>query len=109
MILLAYHILNTSTKKDNQAKEQIKEVQGEQHEEAQPLPKNWRYTSSHPKELIINDVSKGVSTWSKLHDICGSLAFISHIEPKNIHKAELDSYWLFVMQEELNQLECKQV
>ena len=38
-----------------------------------------------------------------------AIAFISHIEPKNIIEAEGDSYWLFAMQEELNQFERNQV
>ena len=53
----------------------------------QPLPMNWRYASNHPKDLIIGDVSKGVTTRSKLYDLCGHFAFISHIEPKNILEA----------------------
>ena len=35
--------------------------------------------------------------------------FVKHIKPKNIHEAEVDSYWLLVMQEELNQFEHNQV
>jgi len=61
------------------------------------LSKDWKYTSRHPKELIIGEVSKGVSTRSKLHNIFGNFAFISHIEPKNIHEAEVDSYCLLAM------------
>ena len=71
----------------------------------QPHLKDWRYATSHPKKLIISDVSKGRTTRFKLHDFCGHFAFISHIEPKNILEAEGDSYWLFAMQEELNQFE----
>ena len=33
-----------------------------------PLSKDWRFATSHPKELIIGDVSKGETTRSKLHD-----------------------------------------
>ena len=77
-------------------------------EQSQPLPKDWRYASNHPKDLI-SDVSKGVTTRSKLHDFCGHFAFISYIEPKNILEAEGDSYWLLTMQEELNQFEHNQV
>ena len=58
---------------------------------------------NHPKDLIIGDVSKGVTSHSKLHDLCGHFAFISHIEPKNILEAEVDSYWLLAMQEVLAQ------
>jgi len=52
---------------------------------------------------------RGVTIRSKLLDICGHFAFISHIEPKNILKTEGDSYWLLAMQEELNQFEHNQV
>ena len=52
---------------------------------------------------------KGVTTRSKLHELCGNFAFISHFEPKNILEAEGDSYWLLAMQEELNQFERNQV
>ena len=41
-------------KLDNQG-----EVQEVEVEPSQPLSKVWRYTTSHPKELIIGDVSKG--------------------------------------------------
>ena len=72
---------------------------------SQSILKDWRYAINNHKDLIIGDVSKGVTTYSKLHDICGHVAFISHIEPKNILEAEGDSYWLLAMQEELNQFE----
>ena len=57
----------------------------------------------------MGDASKGVTTRSKLHDLCGNFAFISHFEPKNILEVEGDSYWLLAMQEELNQFERNQV
>ena len=78
-------------------------------EPPQPLPKDWRFTPHHPNDLIIGDVSKGVTTHSKLHDLCGHYTFISNLKPKNILKAEGDSYWLLAMEEELNQFERNQV
>jgi len=78
-------------------------------EPTQSLSKDWRYATNHPENLIIVDVSKGVTTRSKFHDICSHFAFISHIKPKNILEAEGDSYWLIAMQEELNQFEHNQV
>jgi len=87
----------------------IGEVQKDEVESSQPLPKDWRYASNHPKDLSMGDVSKGVTTRSKLHELCGNFAFISHFEPKNILEAEGDSYWLLAMQEELNQVERNQV
>ena len=85
--------------------ESIGDVQEDKEESSQPLPKDWRYATNHPKELILGDVSNGVTTRSKLHDLCGNFAFISHFEPKSILEAEADSYWLLAMQEELNQFE----
>ena len=76
---------------------------------SQPLPKDWRYATNYPKDLIIGDVSKVVTTHSKLYDLCGHYTFISHFEPKDILEAEGDSYWLLTMQEELNQFERNQV
>ena len=78
------------------------EIQEVEKEPTQPLLKDWRFTSYHPKDLIIGDVSKGVTTRSKLHDLCRHYAFISHFEPKNILEADADSCWLLTMQEELN-------
>ena len=85
------------------------EVQDIEVVPTQLLLKDWRYAISHPKDLIIDDVSKRVTTRSKLYDICGHFAFISHIELKNILEVKGDSYWLLTMQEELNQFECNQV
>ena len=62
------------------------EVQEVEVETTQPLPKDWRFNPHHPKDLIIGEVSKGVTTRSKLHDLCGHYAFISHFEPKNTSK-----------------------
>ena len=64
--------------------ESIGEVQKDEVKQSQPLPKDWRYASNHPKDLIIGDVSKGVTTRSKLHNFYGHFAFIFYIEPKNI-------------------------
>ena len=95
--------------KDSLTQEDKRKLNGEVQEDevkpSQPLLKDWRYATSHPKDLIIGDVSKGVTTCSKLHNFCGHFALISHIKPKNTLKAEGDSYWLLAMQEELNQFE----
>ena len=78
-------------------------------EPTQPLPKDWRFASNHPKDLIIGDVSKGITTRSKRHDLCEILLLFHILSPKNILKTEVDSYWLFAMQVELNQFERNQV
>ena len=61
------------------------------------LPKEWRYKSSHPKELIIGDTSQGVTTRSSLKNVYNNLAFVSQIEPKSIEEAENDSNWMIAM------------
>ena len=81
------------------------EVQEGEVELSQPLLNDWRNATKHPKELIIGDVYKWVTTYCKLHDICNHYAFFSHIELKNILEAESNSYWLLAMQEEINQFE----
>ena len=68
--------------------EPIGDVQEDKKESSQPLHRDWRFATNHPKELILGDVSKGVTTRSKLHDLCGNVAFISHFEPKSILEAE---------------------
>jgi hypothetical protein len=40
------------------------------------LPKSWNVVNSHPKELIISEIEHGVSTRSKLKDICNNMAFL---------------------------------
>jgi len=85
------------------------ELQDSEVDPIQPLQKDWRYATSHPKDFIIGDVSKRVTTHPKLHDICGHFAFIFHTELKNILEVEGNSYWLLSMQEELNQFERNQV
>ena len=100
---------DSSIQEDKPKLDEQCEVQEVEVAPTQLLPKDWKYATSHPKGLIICDVSKGVITRSKLHDFCGHFAFISHIEPKNILEAEGNSYWLLAMQEELNQFERKQV
>jgi hypothetical protein len=73
------------------------------------LPKSWNVVHSHPKELIIGEIEHGVSTRSKLKDICNNMAFLSQIEPKNINEAIEDESWILAMQEELNQFERNKV
>ena len=114
----------TSTKKTegvNNNEEPTKEQEDDQNTEGDqaqgdentstvdPLPKEWRYAHGHPKELIIGDPSKGVSTRSSLRNICDYLAFVSQIEPKTIEEAECDSNWINAMQDELNQFKRNNV
>ena len=89
------------------------EVERNQESSLEPidpsLPKDWKYSSSHPQEQIIGDPNQGVRTRSKFRNLDNYLAFVSQIEPKSIEEAECDSDWLIAMQEELNQFERNKV
>ena len=54
------------------------------------------------QEIVIGDISKGVTTRHSLKDLCNNMAFVSMIEPKNINEAIIDDHWIVSMQEELN-------
>ncbi|KAH9685791.1 hypothetical protein KPL70_014095 [Citrus sinensis] len=93
-------------------------IQEEHHEEpnveqnegtSQTLPKEWRYVSSHPKDVILGDPSRGITTRSSLRNTCEHNAFISQIEPKSFEDTENDESWIMAMQEELNQFERNNV
>ena len=71
----------------------------------QTLPKEWRYVSSYPKELILGDPSRSVTTRSTFRNTYEHAAFISQIESKSFSDAENDESWIMAMQEELNQFE----
>ena len=92
--------------------------QEEQHEEtnvepdegtSQTFPKEWRYVSSHPKDLILGDPSRGVTTISSFRNTCEHAALISQIEPKSFGDSENDESCIMAMQEELNQFERNNV
>ncbi|KAH9696622.1 hypothetical protein KPL71_023234 [Citrus sinensis] len=90
--------------------EHYEELNAEQNEgTSQTLPKEWRYVSSHPKDVILGDHSRGITTRSSLRNTCEHNAFISQIEPKSFEDAENYESWIMAMQEELNQFERNNV
>ena len=58
------------------------EVQEVEVEPTQPLPKDWRFTPHHLKDLIIGDVSKGVTTRSKPMTFAAILHSFLILSPK---------------------------
>lgn len=46
------------------------------------FPLAWRSSKDHPIEKNLGDITKGVTTCSKLSNLCYHLAFVSHVEPK---------------------------
>ncbi|KAH9699792.1 Integrase catalytic domain-containing protein [Citrus sinensis] len=94
---------------EDRQEEQINIELEQQESISQTLPKEWRYVSSHPKDVILGDPSRGVTTRSSLRNTCEHNAFISQIEPKSFADAENDKSWILSMQEELNQFERNNV
>ncbi|KAK9180632.1 hypothetical protein WN944_023765 [Citrus x changshan-huyou] len=94
----------------NQENGQEEQTNMEQYEgTSQTLPKEWRYVSSHPRDAILGDPSRGITTRSSFRNTCEHAVFISQIEPKSFTDAENDEYWIMAMQEELNQFERNNV
>ena len=72
-------------------------------------PKELRYVSSHPLDLIIGNLFEGTKTRVSHRNINEHCIFISHIEPKSFLEAKKDANWILTMQYELNQFETNDV
>jgi hypothetical protein len=64
---------------------------------------------NHPVDQILGDISKGVTTRSRLVNICEHYSFVSSIEPFKVEDALLDPDWALAMQEELNNFKRNEV
>ena len=68
-----------------------------------PQVKRINRTLAHTSDLIIGSPSQAVKTHSQHHaSYCEHVAFVSSIEPKNVHEALEEADWVMVMQDELN-------
>jgi hypothetical protein len=63
---------------------------------------------NHPVDQILGDISKGVTTRSRLANFCEHYSFVSSIEPFRVEEALLD-LWVLAMQEELNNFKRNEV
>ena len=75
----------------------------------QDLSPAWKFKPSHPKELVLGDVSEGIRTRTKAYYSTAESAFFSQLEPKNIGEALKDEGWIQAMQDELNQFKRSDV
>ena len=81
-------------------------------EEAQPAPPTQvraMIQRDHPVDQILGDISKGVTTRSRLVNFCEHYSFVSSIEPFRVEEALLDPDWVLAMQEELNNFKRNEV
>ncbi|GKB62768.1 retrovirus-related pol polyprotein from transposon TNT 1-94, partial [Tanacetum coccineum] len=69
---------------------------------------NSKWTKDHPLENIIGELARSVSTRLQLQEqalFCYYDAFLTVVEPKTYKDALTQSWWIEVMQEELNEFE----
>jgi hypothetical protein len=60
-------------------------------------------------DQILGDISKGVTTCSRIANFCEHYPFVSSIEPFTIEEALQDPNWVLTMQEELNNFKINEV
>lgn len=91
--------------------EDISHVKDEEESptEVNDLPSAWKSSKYHPIDNIIGDITKGVTTRSKISNFCYHFAFVSQVEPKNTKEALIHEFWLMAMQDELNQFKINDV
>jgi hypothetical protein len=58
-------------------------------------------------DQILGDISKGVTTRSRIAKFCDHYSFVSSIEPFKVENALQDLDWVLAMQEDLNKLQKK--
>ena len=64
---------------------------------------------THPIDQILGDISKGVTTRSRLANFCEHYLFVSSIEPFRVEEAFQDPDWVLAMHEELNNFKRNEV
>jgi hypothetical protein len=64
---------------------------------------------NHPVDQFLGDISKGVTTHSRLANFCEHDSFISSIEPFRVEEALRDPDWVLAMQKELNNFKRNEV
>jgi hypothetical protein len=71
--------------------------------------RKFKYSSSHPEDLILGNKDSPRKTRSAFHQSDSLLGLISMIEPKNVDEALTDDGWIVAMQDELNQFQRNDV
>jgi len=67
------------------------------------LPREWITRKDLSLENIIREISKCVSTHSRLRILCNNMDFVSQVESRNIGENLCDEHWLMALHEEQNQ------
>jgi hypothetical protein len=77
-------------------------VMEEETPHAPPTQVRAMIQRNHLVDQILDDISKGVTTRSRLANFCEHYSFVSTIEPFRVEEALLDPDCVLAMQEELN-------
>jgi hypothetical protein len=88
---------------------QEEQVEEEEAPLAPPTQVRATIQRNHPVDQILGDISKGVTTRSRLANFCEHYSFVSSIEPFRVEEALLDPDWVLAMQEELNNFKRNEV
>jgi hypothetical protein len=88
---------------------QEEHVMEEEAPRAPPTQVRATIQRHHPVDQILGDISKGVTTRSRLANFCEHYSFVSSIESFSAEEALQDLDWVLAMQEELNNFKGNEV
>jgi hypothetical protein len=88
---------------------QEEQVMEEEAKRAPPTQVRATIQKHHPIDQILGDISKGVTTHSRLANFCEHYSFVSSIEPFRVEETLQDLDWVLAMQEELNNFKRNEV
>jgi hypothetical protein len=105
---------SSSGSHDNVQDQQVASTSSKPNDQAStrnqvPILQPTNITRDHPLDTIIEDISRGVQTRSRLASFYEHFSFVSLIEPKKIEEALRDVDWVNVMHEEFNNFKRNQV
>jgi hypothetical protein len=101
-------MVHPPTQDDEQAPQEEGQDQGATQEEqvmeeeaprAPPTQVQAMIQRHHPVDQILGDISKGVTTRSRLANFCEHYSFVSSIEPFRVEEALQDPDWVLALQE----------
>jgi hypothetical protein len=104
-------MVHPPTQDDEQVPQEERQDQGGSQEEhvmeeeasrAPPTQVRATIQRNHLVDQILGDISKGVTTRSRLANFCEHYSFVSSIDPFRVEEALQDPDWVLAMQEELN-------
>jgi hypothetical protein len=93
----------------DQGEAQEEQVMEEEAPRAPPTQVRATIQRHHLVDQILGDISKGVTTRSRLANFCEHYSFVSSIEPFRVEEVLQDPDWVLAMQEELNNFKRNEV